>query len=95
MLLDSALGVRGHELSGPSPRADSNNMRIQHISISKLDSYYDRPTLITLQILNSFKGTTSRKDKAKRLNSKAMNCNMGDRKYGSLAVPRTEHTPAV
>ena len=34
--------------SGPSPRAESNNMRIQHISISKLDSYYDRPTLITL-----------------------------------------------
>ena len=34
--------------SGPLPRAESNNMRIQHISISKLDSYYDRPTLITL-----------------------------------------------
>ena len=35
------------------------------------------------------------KDKAKRLNSKAMNCNRVDRKWDNLAVPRTEHTPAV
>ena len=68
MLLDVALGVRGHEVA-PRPGLSK---------LSKLASYYDRPTLITLQILNSFKGSTSRKDKANRLNSKAMNCNMVD-----------------
>ena len=44
--------------SGPSPRAESNNMIIQHILISKLDFYYDRPTcrpINNLINLNSFK----------------------------------------
>ena len=55
-MLDSH--VIGRSPSWPlTPRATSNNMRIQHISISR-----------------TFE---SEKDKAKRLNSKAMNCSSG------------------
>ena len=56
-MLDShVIGLRPGRGATPwplTPRATSNNMRIQHISISKLDSYNIKTILITIRRTHS------------------------------------------